>query len=569
MSARQNLSRTRPKKLQSRQHIQIVREDQVDTLTDFDAGRAPIETGVEKAEESEYHLQQAIKASQADKQDAKLRDAYIPTPPIIASDIQYEVLYPKGWQQPATYIRSSATVEDYSGTPYCIDEDDELALKLINSKLQAGQSLVTEDQFEKVMNFFEEAAQTRQPYAAVDSPPVLALEELEEQFDDTHDAEVRSFTKVVYDHWAARRSNNNNRGLAPHLKFETGQELDDSDPYVCFRRRELRQIRKTRNRDAQSAEKLRKLRMELEAARNLVLMVRRREYNRRDTLEIDRQVYEQRHQFRETKRKLAIKGDEELLINQKKQKVPQGMTPNQAALAQQLRMPGLTPGGPGPDLRTLDEVQADKNRGINQEISINIEKHARWNEGYADRTKAPLTPDSEDGIQKPGDFREAMPATEYLPTPPASNHEEDAQNQGEASVIEMKEESGSSTPFRYASPAEDSDTAAPMPAFRMRRGRGGRMLFDRRFPIRCHPKPDHGNRWKYDSDNDDADDSDEELDVTKQMAQRAWLVGTNRPPDNQAQAALVAARKAQIETVGSSSHPGAPSTAQASTSAVS
>lgn len=52
MSARQNLSRTRPKKLQSRQHIQIVREDQVDQLTDFDAGRAPIETGVEKAEES-------------------------------------------------------------------------------------------------------------------------------------------------------------------------------------------------------------------------------------------------------------------------------------------------------------------------------------------------------------------------------------------------------------------------------------------------------------------------------------------------------------------------------------
>jgi hypothetical protein len=56
MSARQNLSRTRPKKLQSRQHIQIVREDQVDQLTDFDAGRAPIETGVEKAEESVSYL---------------------------------------------------------------------------------------------------------------------------------------------------------------------------------------------------------------------------------------------------------------------------------------------------------------------------------------------------------------------------------------------------------------------------------------------------------------------------------------------------------------------------------
>lgn len=54
MTSRQNgaLSRTRPKKLQSRQHIQIVREDQVDQVAEFDAGRAPIDTGVEKAEEA-------------------------------------------------------------------------------------------------------------------------------------------------------------------------------------------------------------------------------------------------------------------------------------------------------------------------------------------------------------------------------------------------------------------------------------------------------------------------------------------------------------------------------------
>lgn len=44
--------RTRPKKLAPRQNIQIVREDQVDSLVDFDSGRGPIETGVEKAEES-------------------------------------------------------------------------------------------------------------------------------------------------------------------------------------------------------------------------------------------------------------------------------------------------------------------------------------------------------------------------------------------------------------------------------------------------------------------------------------------------------------------------------------
>lgn len=43
---------TRPKKLNSKQNVQIFREDQVESLTDYDIQRAAIETGVEKAEES-------------------------------------------------------------------------------------------------------------------------------------------------------------------------------------------------------------------------------------------------------------------------------------------------------------------------------------------------------------------------------------------------------------------------------------------------------------------------------------------------------------------------------------
>ena len=198
-----------------------------------------------------------------------------------------------------------------------MDEEDELALKLINVKLPAGQDHCSEDQFEEVMNFFEETAQTKQPFAAVDSPPVLPLEELQDQLDDTIPVYVRTFSKYVYEHWKTRRTATGNRGLAPRLKFETGQETDDSDPYVTFRRRELRQIRKTRNRDAQSADKLRKLRMELESARAMLLMVKRRELIRKEALDTDRQVFEQRLAFRDTKRKLGIKGDDDLLINQK------------------------------------------------------------------------------------------------------------------------------------------------------------------------------------------------------------------------------------------------------------
>ena len=101
------------------------------------------------------------------------------------------------------------------------------------------------------------------------------------------------------------------------FQFETGQDTDDSDPYVCFRRREVRQIRKTRGRDAQSAEKLRRLRKELEDARQLVALVRQREVARKEMLAMERQLFLQRAEVKEMKRKLGIKDDDEDLINQK------------------------------------------------------------------------------------------------------------------------------------------------------------------------------------------------------------------------------------------------------------
>lgn len=451
-----------------------------------------------------------------------------------------------------------------------MDEEDELALKLINGKLPAGQDSCTEDQFEEVMNFFEETAQTKQPFAAVDSPPVLPLEELQDQIDDTVPSFVRNLSRVLYEHWSTRRTATGNRSLAPRLKFETGQETDDSDPYVCFRRRELRQIRKTRNRDAQSAEKLRKLRTELETARGMLLMVKKREQLRKESLEIDRLVFEQRLALRETKRKLGVKGDEDLLINQKvrpsslriwklyspssqKQKVPQGMTPNQAAIAQQLRMP-MAP-GPGPELRTLEDVAASRERDIQREIQSNIEKHIRWNEGFADMTLAPLTPELEDDHPSPSEhFREAMAATEYLPTPPASISDEES-HEPESRDVVMKDVSGPPTPFRYATPT-DEDKAGRMPSFRRRIGRGGRMLVDRKMP-RARLDSSKDDWYKDEASKYDSPDEDDFLDEDRlapdstfaRMSTRAYLLGSSRPSEN---LQVTAARRSQSDTAGPS-----------------
>jgi enhancer of polycomb-like protein len=214
-----------------------------------------------------------------------------------------------------------------------MDEIDDIALQKINVHLSSDLKPCSEDQFEDVMRFFEEAAHTRQPYAAVDNPPILPLEELEEQFDETVGPTVRRLAKFVYEHWKSRRLDSANHGLQPSLKassaplfrtssltttkVETGQDTDDADPYVCFRRREIRQIRKTRHRDAQSAEKLRRLRKELEDARHIVAMVKQREIMKKEVLSIDKMLFKQRVDVKETKRKLGIKGDDEDLINQK------------------------------------------------------------------------------------------------------------------------------------------------------------------------------------------------------------------------------------------------------------
>lgn len=280
-------------------------------------------------------MQAAISASKAAAVGGKVSQIYIPTPETIQSTIQYDQLYPLHFSQPATYIRFSSTVEDCSGCPYNLTDEDDEYLKSMNAK-QSASTQCSEDQFEEVMNFFEETAQMKQPYAAVDNPPVVSWEEMESVLDENYDGEMRSFASIIYEHWKARRLKAGNKGLIPNLKvckflltqastakkgqFETGADTDDGDPYVCFRRREVRQIRKTRNRDAQSAEKLKKLRKELEDARQLIALVRQREITKREQLAMDRQLFEQRTSLRRVKRNLPEQyndGDEDILINQK------------------------------------------------------------------------------------------------------------------------------------------------------------------------------------------------------------------------------------------------------------
>ena len=60
-------------------------------------------------------------------------------------------------------------------------------------------------------------------------------------------ADLKNLAGIVYPHWKSRREDREGRTVSPYLNFD---ETNDNDPYVCFRRREVKQIRKTRKTDA-------------------------------------------------------------------------------------------------------------------------------------------------------------------------------------------------------------------------------------------------------------------------------------------------------------------------------
>lgn len=143
--------------------------------------------------------------------------------------------------------------------------------------------------------------------------------EFEAEFNVKPHVTFKGQAKHVYDHWKRRRILRKGATLIPSLKMDEGLR-DDTDPYVCFRRRETKPVRKTRRTDQQSLEKLRKLRAELETARSLLEMVTRREKLRKESLLMEHSIFNQRCMLREMQQLLGIKDEYDLFPVKKKRK---------------------------------------------------------------------------------------------------------------------------------------------------------------------------------------------------------------------------------------------------------
>lgn len=236
-------------------------------------------------------------------------------PPPRESEINSDELYPNQFNKPSSYIRFSQTVEECITCLYDMTTEDDTFLKEYNSK-PVPPGVLSEDDFERIMEVFEDTATEQTPFASVDNT-VVSYDMMVPGLNHLGSAAILQHAKAIYEYWKSRRQDAGNKPLHPSLKFETHQESDDTDPFICFRRREARQTRKTRARDNKIAETLKKLRRELEDGRQIVVLTSEREMLKRELAIMDRAIFEERARLKEMKLKLGIKGEDEDLVNQK------------------------------------------------------------------------------------------------------------------------------------------------------------------------------------------------------------------------------------------------------------
>ncbi|EFP90949.1 Enhancer of polycomb-like protein 1 [Puccinia graminis f. sp. tritici] len=365
-----------------------------------------VETGVDKEEESELHLQKVINASTAalmrsavnqrkpaspgliaeladtaahstlatqssttinSNNNTAPNDSNVPHIPIpdaagLVDPATYEALYAHSKIfLPSSYIRFSDTVEDtLGGVVYTMDEEDEAWLNRFNSENNAphsdhnhkggstpdengknrrtnsrkgkekersvtetdGPGHLAEDDFEAIMDHFEKTTEETVPGLHLDTNRLPSLADLEPSLESPLISQrlssVKIFAKFVYSHWKERRLKRGGKPIMPAVDFD---ETNESNPYVCFRRREIKMVRKTRRTDTQNMDRLVRLRNDLYKAQELLNTVLARERTKREAVELEKAIFEGRCLIREMKRSLnEADGDEELLVSKKEKR---------------------------------------------------------------------------------------------------------------------------------------------------------------------------------------------------------------------------------------------------------
>lgn len=141
--------------------------------------------------------------------------------------------------------------------------------------------------------------------------------------------------RLVYPHWRERRLECDGQriissvnvcpylpnSLLPLIAIQLDETDTKNESYICFRRREIKAVRKTRASQVTFSDKLTRLQSELTNALDIAGEVITRESLKKEALQQSQQVWEQRFIFSDLKRKfptLSTKEDDELLIDKER-----------------------------------------------------------------------------------------------------------------------------------------------------------------------------------------------------------------------------------------------------------
>lgn len=125
--------------------------------------------------------------------------------------------------------------------------------------------------------------------------------------------------RAIYPYWKERRIERGGHRIIPTLNGDESDTLNES--YICFRRREIKAVRKTRASQVTYSDKLTRLQAELSYPLELAKLILNRESTKKECAQHAQDVWEKRMALADLKRMypaLNDKADEELLVDKER-----------------------------------------------------------------------------------------------------------------------------------------------------------------------------------------------------------------------------------------------------------
>jgi len=284
-SSRQGRISFRPRPIDISKPLPIIRHEIEDDESSVSRMVPMLPTGMESQEEEEVHLQEIINAANARTSHDLLPE--IPIPVVKIVDGYDTAPNPNPFAYSNTYfIHKEKTDEEWDQvTEYDLDDEDEELIQSINqSAITSGQAtpkkpLLTHEKYEFFLDRFEKEYH----YFGVCD---------QSKAEQICKGLKSNIINQIYQHWLTKRKKQPNSFLRRLLK---PPDREDPSPYKAFRAREVNDInkqKKARKNDAASLQKMQQLRQEMERARTIMEMIKKREKLKKDHFNVVSQIYD-------------------------------------------------------------------------------------------------------------------------------------------------------------------------------------------------------------------------------------------------------------------------------------